>query len=77
MVGHNAKKVHSGTYTSASEVVRDGLRLLVERDQLYQIRLKELRKAVQEGLESGEPIPAEEVFRELRQKITKQRGKEQ
>ncbi len=31
-------KLKSGRYTSASEVIRDGLRLLVERDQLYQIR---------------------------------------
>jgi putative addiction module CopG family antidote len=39
-------KVQSGTYTSTSEVVRDGLRLLVERNQLYRIRLEALRKAV-------------------------------
>jgi antitoxin ParD1/3/4 len=39
-------KVQSGTYTSASEVVRDGLRLLVERDQLSHIRLEELRKEI-------------------------------
>lgn len=70
------EKVKSGRYTSASEVIREALRMLAEHDQLYQIRLEELRKAVKEGLESGEPIPAEEVFRELRQKITKQHGKE-
>jgi len=36
-------KLKSGRYTSASEVIHDGLRLLVEQDQLYQIRLEELR----------------------------------
>jgi antitoxin ParD1/3/4 len=30
-----AAKLKSGWYTSASEVTRDGLCLLVERDQLY------------------------------------------
>jgi antitoxin ParD1/3/4 len=68
-------KVQSGHYTSASEVVRDGLRLLAERDQLYQIRLQELRKAVQEGLESGGSIPAEEVYAELHAKNKAQRRK--
>jgi len=46
-------KVKSGLYTSSSEVVREALRLLGERDRLGQIRLAELRDAVQEGLISG------------------------
>ncbi|MFN7466950.1 MAG: type II toxin-antitoxin system ParD family antitoxin, partial [Pseudanabaena sp.] len=32
-------KVSTGLYYSASEVVREGLRLLQERDQLQQLRL--------------------------------------
>jgi antitoxin ParD1/3/4 len=50
-------KLKSGRYTSASEVIRDGLRMLVERDQLYQIRLEELRKEIQKGIDSGEATP--------------------
>ena len=46
-------KVKSGMYTSSSEVIREALRLLDERDRLGQIRLAELRDAVQEGLISG------------------------
>lgn len=57
-------------------MVRDGLRLRAERDQLYQIRGEEVRSAGREGLESGEPIPAEEVFQELRQQSTTRRGQE-
>jgi antitoxin ParD1/3/4 len=53
------EKVKSGRYTSASEVIRDSLRLLVERDQLYQIRLDALRKEIQKGIESGEATPFE------------------
>jgi antitoxin ParD1/3/4 len=38
-----AEKVESGMYPSASEVVREALRLLKERDELRQARLEELR----------------------------------
>jgi antitoxin ParD1/3/4 len=41
-----AEKVASGHYASASEVVREALRLLYERDQLNQ-----LREDVQRGIE--------------------------
>jgi antitoxin ParD1/3/4 len=46
-------KVNSGMYTSASEVVREALRLMDEQDRLRQARLDELRSAVQQGLDSG------------------------
>jgi antitoxin ParD1/3/4 len=42
-------KVKSGLYHSASEVIREGLRLLKERDVLQEIRAEELRKQVREG----------------------------
>jgi antitoxin ParD1/3/4 len=48
------EKVKSGLYQTASEVVRDGLRLLEERDRLYRVRLEELRGEIRKGLESGE-----------------------
>jgi antitoxin ParD1/3/4 len=51
------KKVASGLYGSASEVMREALRLLDERDRLHAMRLEELRGEIQKGLESGEPTP--------------------
>jgi antitoxin ParD1/3/4 len=66
-----AEKVESGMYTSASEVVREGLRLLQERDQLRRTRLEELRREIARGVEQadrGELIDGEAVFRELRER---------
>jgi antitoxin ParD1/3/4 len=51
------KLVKSGRYNSASEVVRDGLRLVQDRERLREIKLQELRKAIQEGRESGSGTP--------------------
>ena len=46
-------KVSSGLYTSASEVVREALRLMQEQDQLREAKLEELRRDIRRGLESG------------------------
>jgi antitoxin ParD1/3/4 len=48
------QKVVSGLYTSASEVVREALRLMDEKDQLRVARLKQLQQEVQDGLDSGQ-----------------------
>ncbi|MNR45765.1 Antitoxin ParD1 [compost metagenome] len=51
--------VASGRYASVSEVLRDGLRLMEEREALRAWKLAELRKAIQEGLDSGTAEPWE------------------
>ncbi len=50
-------KVESGLYGSASEVMRDALRLLEERDRRQSSRVEELRAEIKKGLNSGEPTP--------------------
>jgi antitoxin ParD1/3/4 len=73
------KKVGGGLYNSASEVVREGLRLLKEQDDLKQLRLEELKRELQKGIDSldrGEGIPGEKVFQEIRQRAAKT-GREQ
>ncbi|MBY0417866.1 MAG: type II toxin-antitoxin system ParD family antitoxin [Pararheinheimera sp.] len=45
------EKVASGMYTSASEVIRDGLRLLFEKDMLKQQQLDVLRQEVAKGFD--------------------------
>ena len=47
-----AFKVKSGLYNSASEVVREGLRLLQQRDELRKMKLEALQKAIEEGVKA-------------------------
>jgi antitoxin ParD1/3/4 len=47
------QKVNSGLYTSASEVVREALRLMDEQDHLRAAKLEQLRQDVRAGLDSG------------------------
>ena len=47
------RKVREGRYGSTSEVVRAGLRLLEEEED----KLEALRRAIQEGIDSGPAEP--------------------
>ena len=59
-----SEKVASGLYHSASEVIREGLRLLKDQDALREMRLNELRQQIQAGINSGEsqPLNIEDVI---------------
>ena len=48
-----SQQVDTGLYTSASEVMRSALRLLVEREMEKQARLTRMRELVREGIDSG------------------------
>lgn len=62
------QQVEGGRYASASEVVRDALRLLEQEEQQRTAALRALRTEVKKGLQSGRGKPAEEVFGRLERK---------
>jgi len=51
------QKVASGLYASASEVIREALRLMEEQDHARAVKLEQLRQDIRDGLDSGEPTP--------------------
>lgn len=53
------EKVAGGLYSSASEVIREALRLMEAQDQLRAVKLEQLRQDIREGLESGPATPWE------------------
>jgi antitoxin ParD1/3/4 len=50
--------IAGGRYSTASEVIREGLRLVEEREETRKAKLEALRAEIQKGFDSG---PAEEV----------------
>jgi antitoxin ParD1/3/4 len=62
--------VQSGMYHSASEVVREGLRLLLKRDRIDELKVEKLRRAIQVGideLDRGEGVPlTDELLEEIK-----------
>jgi antitoxin ParD1/3/4 len=67
-------KVKSGLYSSASEVVREALRLLKSRDDLNENRISALRADIQKGISSLDDGMGVEMTEELFNSI-KKRGR--
>jgi len=66
------KKLETGKYSSADEVIFEAFRLLEERDRHYEQWLQDTRQKVQAGLEQldrGERIDGEVVMARFREKI--------
>jgi len=65
------EKVESGRYSSASEVVREALRLFEDYETARNLRLESLRRQLDEGRISGPGKPVEEVLGRLENKYAK------
>jgi len=66
-----ARKVESGLYQSASEVIREGLRLLDDQDRMREVHLNEVRKKIRTGLDQldrGEGIPGDQAYAQMKQR---------
>jgi antitoxin ParD1/3/4 len=67
------QKVESGKYQTASEVIRDGLWLLLEREEIHQKKLDGLRREIAIGIEQADqgkvaPFNAKETLARVRKK---------
>ena len=73
-----AERVNGGLYTTASEVVREALRLLFEADEESERRRAQFDAEIQvaiDELERGEGIDADEAFRRVTDVIDARRRK--
>ena len=71
-----AELLQSGLYQSQSEIVREGLRLLKEREELKNLRLAELRKEIAVGGEQadrGEFVDGPQAFAKIRRRSAKRK----
>jgi antitoxin ParD1/3/4 len=62
----------SGMYNSASEVVREGIRLLQQRDEMREMKLAALRRDIEEGVkasEEGRVLNGSEVIAEIKERL--------
>jgi len=66
-----AELLKTGYYQTQSEVLREGLRLLKEREEMKQLRFAELRKEIAVGAEQvdrNEFVDGPEAFSKIRQR---------
>jgi len=71
------QQLASGRFNNTSEVIRAGLRLLEEQQQQFATRTLEMKAALAESIQGGEPRSAEEVFDEIEtqvRELAKSRG---
>ena len=67
-------KVNSGMYTSASEVIRESLRVLRAYEDVQTHRIQQLNEEIAMGmkqLDSGQKILAKDSYKKLKAKINK------
>jgi antitoxin ParD1/3/4 len=65
------EKVASGLYQTASEVVREGLRLLEAQDQMRTAQLAQVRSKIDRGLEqldAGRAVSSESAWKRIHKK---------
>ena len=65
-------KVQSGRYRSVSDVVREALQLLEQRDEMFTLRKEGIHRQIEAGWQSaqrGEFVDGEEVFDRLESEL--------
>jgi antitoxin ParD1/3/4 len=75
--GFVREKVAQGEYDSASEVMREALRLLKRREELWQVEVQSKIEKGMASLRAGRVVPADEVWTKLEKTVVaaeKRRG---
>ena len=70
------EKIKSGQYQSVNEAVNAALKLLIERELIYQGRFAELRQEILVGIEAserGDVLDSETVFTSIQKKLEQRR----
>jgi antitoxin ParD1/3/4 len=70
------EKIINGHYNSVNEAVNAGLKLLMERELIYQGRFDQLRQEIMVGIEAserGEVVDSETVFNSIQEKLEQRR----
>jgi antitoxin ParD1/3/4 len=66
------RQLSTGMYTSASEIIREGLRLLAEQEKLRSARIQEIRDKISVGLtqaKAGKLVPGQDVYSRLEARL--------
>jgi len=66
-----SEMLDSGLYQSQSEILREGLRLLKEREEEKRLRFAEFRKQIAQGArqaDRGELVNGDQVFAQIRRR---------
>ena len=74
MVADLKAAVERGEYATTSEVVREALRDWRLKRKVEELDVEDLRRLVQEGIDSGPSVDAETVFAKLRAKYTSKKS---
>jgi antitoxin ParD1/3/4 len=79
--GFIEKKVRTGRYQTASEVVREGLRLIEDRDTQRALQLRRLREDIKVGLDQVDkgqvaPLDVKKIKAEGRKRFAARRLKD-
>lgn len=79
--GFIERKVRTGRYQTASEVVREGLRLIEGRDTQRALQLRRLREEIRVGLDQVEkgqvaPLDVKKIKAEGRKRLAARRLKD-
>lgn len=60
-------KIQSGVYESASDVIREAMRLWTKQQEEHEIRIALLRSRLQASLKSGPPVSLDNAFKAIEQ----------